>query len=288
METIGETRLCTFLSDGWSSSGVTSEQIRRDSGFIVNSYHELVRCVAKLAFFNRDHVLLFRGQRDDKRTSRERTTLQPSMFRNYVQTGAPEVLRRRYDYLSSAENLLVEKWRGDNEAESERVARQRILRWAILQHYEVCPTPLLDVTQSLRIAASFASLERRRGFVHLFVLAVPQLSGAITASAEAGLQIVRLSSICPPSALRPHFQEGYLLTEYPEIQDAGAKRQYARYEIDCARRLIAHFQISLDAGFWSDKNFPRVKKNALYPTSRRDDWLDKLTKSIKDEMGKAP
>ncbi len=31
-----------------------------------------------------------------------------------------------------------------------------MLRWAILQHYEVCRTPLLDVTQS--IAASFASM----------------------------------------------------------------------------------------------------------------------------------
>ena len=50
------------------------------------------------------------------------------------------------------------------------------------------------------------------------MLGVPNLSGAITASAEAGLQIVRLSSVCPPSAVRPHIQEGYLLGDLEALQ----------------------------------------------------------------------
>ena len=60
----------------------------------------------------------------------------------------------------------------------------------------------------------------------LFVIGVPNLSGAITASAEAGLQIIRLSSVCPPTALRPHIQEGYLLGEYPDMVNYDQKEQY--------------------------------------------------------------
>jgi hypothetical protein len=51
--------------------------------------------------------------------------------------------------------------------------------------------------------------------VRLYVIGVPNISGAISASAEAGLQVIRLSSVCPPSAIRPNVQEGYLVGEYP-------------------------------------------------------------------------
>ena len=91
----------------------------------------------------------------------------------------------------------------------DRMKRQQILRWAILQHYEVCPTPLLDVTHSLRIAASFASAHADNS-AYIFVVGVPNLSGAVTASAEASIQTIRLSSVCPPTAVRAHIQEGYL------------------------------------------------------------------------------
>jgi hypothetical protein len=52
----------------------------------------------------------------------------------------------------------------------------------MLQHYEVCPTPLLDVTHSLRVAASFATEDATDNHAVLYVIAVPQISGAITAT----------------------------------------------------------------------------------------------------------
>ena len=92
----------------------------------------------------------------------------------------------RYPVLVTTSRLL-----STGVSDLTRLKRQRILRWSILQHYEICATPLLDVTHSLRIAASFASVSRsRRAFI--FVLGLPNLSGAITASAEAGLQVVHL------------------------------------------------------------------------------------------------
>jgi hypothetical protein len=63
----------------------------------------------------------------------------------------------------------------------------------------------------------------------VFVLGVPNLSGAVTASSEANLQIVRLSSACPPEAVRPHLQEGYLLGECPAIADFEQNAHYSHY-----------------------------------------------------------
>ena len=162
---------------------------------------------------------------------------------------------------------------------SDRIRRYRLIRWAILQHYEVCETPLLDVTTSIRIAASFASLgETPEAFI--YALGVPNLSGAITASAEASVTIVRLSSVCPPEAVRPHVQEGYLLGEYPEIGTWDQKRQYENYETDFGLRLIAKFRFN-PRSFWNaDTNFPRVPHLALYP-SKDDDPLLELINDIK-------
>ena len=164
----------------------------------------------------------------------------------------------------------------------ERLRRHRILRWSILQHYEVCTTPLLDVTHSLRIAASFASLAENTT-CFLYVLGVPNLSGAITASAEAGLQIVRLSSVCPPSAVRPHIQEGYLLGEYPDMAGTEQKENYFPYEMDFGRRLVAKFSFT-PASFWKNDNFSQVTKTALYP-SEKSDPLYRLALGVKKQLG---
>ena len=60
------------------------------------------------------------------------------------------------------------------------------------------PDSSLDVTHSLRVAASFASHENDTDEAFVFVFGVPNLSGAVTASSEAGLQIIRLSSVMSP------------------------------------------------------------------------------------------
>jgi hypothetical protein len=140
---------------------------------------------------------------------------------------------------------------------------------------------LLDVTQSLRIAASFAS-NKTKSEAYVFVLGVPNLSGSVTASAEAGIQIVRLASVCPPNALRPHIQEGYLLGEYPEMSDFDQKRNYGHFEIDFGRRLVAKFCFDPNE-FWHARDpFPMITHEALYPDE--DDELFKLTQSVKNSL----
>jgi len=131
------------------------------------------------------------------------------------------------------------------------------------------------------IAASFASLPARdEGFI--FVLGVPNLSGGVTASNEAGVQIIRLSSACPPSAVRPHIQEGYLLGEYPELSGFEQKEFYQPYEIDFGLRLVAKFGFDPQS-FWKRDTFPMVKKRELYPPPDVDP-LFKLTLEVKQNL----
>lgn len=285
METIGQTQIWSFFDGARKARSVRNTAVRGGPGHRVKSFMELATKVAELQFRNRDHVLLFRGQSGDHRNRERNTSLKPSLFRPAPgASGNPGagVLVPRFDRLVRAEADLVTRYAQVGLLGIERLKRHRILRWAILQHYEVCPTPLLDVTHSLRIAASFASLPGSKE-AFLFVLGVPNLSGAVTASAEAGLQIVRLSSVCPPTALRPHLQEGYLLGEYPEMTGYEQKELYEPYEIDFGRRLVAKFRFSPKA-FWRNEMFPRVEEKALYPAPGRDP-LYKLALEVKTTVG---
>lgn len=282
MKTIGNDSLFSFLGPSAKIASVTNTDVRRSGGYRVKSYLELATRVAELQFRNRDYILLFRGQPRDHKNTKGSSTLKPTLFRPVV-AGNPSrnTLITRFDRLRMAEELLVDLYEREKWAGIDRLKKYRVLRWSILQHYEVCTTPLLDVTQSLRIAASFAS-QSRVANAYIQVVGIPNISGAITASAESGLQIIRLASVCPAVALRPHIQEGYLLGEYPEMTAFRQKELYAHYEIDFGRRLIAKF-VFRPATFWRNKTFPKVRKNALYPNPGQDP-LFKLALKVKRRL----
>jgi hypothetical protein len=272
MNTLGKNEIWSFHQPQSIALKIKSATTVREAiGHTVKSYFELATKVAELQFRNPDYVLMFRGQSGDHRNSKNKTTLKPSLFRSRPgTTAAPgmNTLSTRFQALALAEHFLIQEYESAKMLGIDRLKRHRMLRWAILQHYEVCPTPLLDVTHSLRIAASFAS-EGPSAKAFVFVVAVPNLSGAITASAEAGLQIIRLASVCPPAAVRPHLQEGYLLGEYPDMIDPNQKELYGHYEIDFGRRLIAKFSFN-PTTFWRGDTFPKVATPALYPPEGED------------------
>jgi hypothetical protein len=279
MDTIGQSKLWAFFDDRPRIQESDNTAIRKGAGHRVRSYLELATKTAELQFMNRQHVLLYRGQGKDHRNKQKNTSLKPSIFRP-VKGANPDMalLEERFERLSRAESSLATEYRAQGFLGVERLTRQRIVRWSILQHYEICYTPLLDVTHSLRIAASFASAGATDD-VYLFVLGVPNISGAITASAESELQVVRLSSVCPPSAVRPHIQEGYLLGEYPDMGDIRQKALFDHYEVDFGRRLVAKF-IFNPKEFWKGKVFPQIGSRALYPEPRNDP-LAKLAETVK-------
>ena len=182
MEIIGKDRLYSFSRSG----NIRSRNcfiIRREDGLIVKDFLQLATKVAQIQFNNPNYVMLFRGQqRDYKRAdskSRQFTSLAPRLFRgNGAQPPEQAVLDKRFAQLQNAEQYLIEAYESKKYPDSNRLRRQRILRWAMLQHYEICDTPLLDVTHSLRIAASFASHGNSEE-VFVFVLGVPNLGSSL-------------------------------------------------------------------------------------------------------------
>lgn len=277
MEKIGNQKIWSYFDEQSPSRQATNTAIRGGAGHEVNSYFDLAKKVAELQFLNRDHVLLFRGQGRDFRTTKNNSMLKASIFRlNGKNVPSKGVLQKRFKILRGAETELVTRYTSEKLKGYDRVKRHRTIRWAILQHYEVCETPLLDVTHSLRIAASFASSNNGTKEAYVFAFGVPNLSGAVTASSEAGLQVIRLSSACPPDAVRPHIQEGYLLGEYPEITDFEENAQYRYYEMDFGRRLIAKFRFNPET-FWKSENYPKASDAALYPGEHRDPLLQIAT-----------
>lgn len=285
MEKIGNQKVWAFFDLLPESRPAANPTIRGGQGHDVESYLDLARKVAELQFLNRDHVLLFRGQSKDYLTTKGNSMLKASIFRNEgKKVPSKATLEKRFQTLRLAEKLLVTAYSAAGLKGIERLRRHRLIRWSILQHYEVCLTPLLDVTHSLRVAASFATTDNDSQEAFLYAFGVPNLSGAITASSEAGLQIVRLSSACPPDAVRPHIQEGYLVGEYPEIPDYGQQSHYAFYEMDFGRRMVAKFRFNPQT-FWASSIYPPAKHEALYPSAQRDPLLE-IARTIIETIAK--
>src|SRR5690606_38796111 len=136
------------------------------------------------------------------------TTIYPGVYRS--ENSSKEELRHRFALLEQACKELVKRWT-ESKLEGLRDIRQKTyVQWSILQHYGVLETPLLDITHSLRVACSFAQHDSTSDQSIVYALGLPQVSNRISINSEEDLVNVRLLSICPPSALRPHFQEGFL------------------------------------------------------------------------------
>lgn len=243
--------------------------------FKINTYKSLVAQIAKLAYLNKDYLLFFRGQPIDHKNKAGSSTLYPSIYRGDYLT--QREINYRFELLNSAGNELATIFKNEGIEGAKELRRKKYIQWSILQHYEICDTPLLDLTHSLRVACSFALLENNNNNGYIYVFGLPFITNRITINSEHDLVNIRLLSICPPEALRPYFQEGYLAgtTDITNIYDS-------KPELDFRNRLIAKFEIPTNVNFWGSE-FKIMPKNALYPSK---DKVLKLCKNIKIKVKK--
>lgn len=247
--------------------------VRKGAPIPVDSYVALVKQVASLAYLNKDSLLFYRGQDKDYRNKAGTSTYYPSIYRKDVLTARE--IRDRFETLEACSRKLAEKFAECQMEGKSDVRRKAQVAWGILQHYGVCETPLLDLTQSLRAACTFAQLDNpeERGIVAVFGL--PYITNRITFNSEHDLVIVRLLSICPPLAVRPYFQDGYQAGTMDVTQEYSNKS-----ELDFNNRLLGKFAILNDKRFWGE-GFSGIPKKLLFP---EEDQMSALCDEVRREV----
>lgn len=238
-----------------------SKNISSSEGLFIPSYRDLVPQIAQLSYLNKDYLLFFRGQAIDFKNKSGKSTFYPRIYREDYLT--QRELNHKFMILDKACKLLKELFTNHKIEGTNELKRKKLIQWSILQHYEVCDTPLLDLTHSIRVACSFAQLENRYENGYVYVFGLPYLTNRISTNSEHDLVNIRLLSICPPEALRPYFQDGYVAGTEDITNDYENKS-----ELDFNNRLIAKFRISNSPIFW-EHDFSVIPKRWLYPENDR-------------------
>ncbi len=247
----------------------SAKDVAINKGYFVNTYRELVEQVAKLSYLNKDYLLFFRGQTSDYKNKAGKSTFYPTIYRSDYLT--QQELDYRFDKLYSASKILAELFKKHRIEGQYELRRKKFIQWSILQHYEVTETPLIDITQSIRVACSFAQLNNKQETAFIYVFGLPYYTNRISINSEHDLINIRLLSITPPKALRPYFQEGFL------VGTDDITNEYERKEeLDLNNRLIAKYEIPNSKSFWG-RSFDRIPKNALYPEK---DAIEKICRNI--------
>jgi hypothetical protein len=213
--------------------------------------------------------MYYRGQTKDYKNNQAKfykertpkTTIYPSICRpernekgNLKHSIKKSQINKRYDELSKMIDMVSGKKSYFNE-----------YYYSLFQHYDILPTPLIDITQSLRVAATFALRESVKGFVYVFGLPYPNQS--ISYYSDLGIVLIKLQNVVPVDALRPRYQEGYLVGKYP-IRPTKTNGD------DLANRMVAKFQVdNSDGKFW-DTDFQPMPQDILYPKG------DKIEESL--------
>ncbi len=251
------------------------EPVARAEAIPVSSFRDLAEHVAKLSYLNKDHLLFFRGQERDFRNKAGSSTIYPSIYRGERVTR--DQLDLSFLVLETASARLCDLLEKSKLHSHRDVRRRRYIQWSILQHYEVCATPLLDFTHSLRVACSFAFLSGKSGDPYVLLFGLPYLTNRISVNSEHDLVNIRLLSICPPEALRPHFQEGYLAGTDEVLMDFESKT-----ELDFNNRLIAKFRLVGGKSEFFSGGFRPYPEKVLYPP---EDLMANLCRDLKEDVG---
>ena len=251
----------------------STRDVAKSRGYFVATYRELVEQVAKLSYLNKDYLLFFRGQSSDYKNKANKSSFYPTIYRSEYLT--QQELDYRFDKLYSASKILSELFKNNKVEGQYELRRKKYIQWSILQHYEVVETPLIDVTQSIRVACSFAQLNNKEDSAFIYVFGLPYFTNRISINSEHDLINIRLLSITPPQALRPYFQEGFL------VGTDDITNEYERKEeLDLNNRLIAKYEIPNSSTFWG-KSFDKIPKNALYP---ENDLIEKICRNIGKDL----
>jgi hypothetical protein len=269
----------------WSHNSIASgdresvDDIATSQGLIVSTYVDLVQCVAEISYKNREFMPLFRGQVEDHLTSRTRvpkSSIVPTIYRpgQGQRVLKSNLLFTRYQALDVAKLQLLKligslpikaDFRKSDYIDFDEIA------WSVFQHYEVLPTPLIDVTQSLLVACTFALANNVNQYGYVYILGLESMNPTVYFSYNSRHQLIRLMSLMPKIARRPLHQEGYLLGNFPIRRSQGSNN-------NLSNRMLAKFRIPT-MGFWNRSYHP-FQISALLPSK---DQMDSILSSLRSQ-----
>ena len=254
-----------------------TEDIVSHEGFPVKTFSELQEQMARLSCLNKSSVLYYRGQKADyKADGSQKSSFYPTIYRGRLTPDEKEIRWHQLEYASK--KLVDYLMKANLKSSLNLIQRKSLLQWSILQHYEVVPTPLIDVTQSLRVACSFALMDNPVGegedCAYVYAFALPYVNHRISIDSEEYLTTIRLLSVAPPEARRPYHQEGFLIGE-----DFIQKDYVKKEELDLNNRLVAKFKIPKADSFWNIES--KLDKDMLYP---KNDVVEVVCDSIREEV----
>jgi hypothetical protein len=277
--------------DVWSPNSTTGKRvtamvIARSNPVPVSSYDELLERVTDCAYHNREYFPLYRGQSREYQTTKGKkgSSLLSAFYR--AKEGAknlPHVEKeKRKARLEEATTRFPDFIRNSlpkDKAQTADFCYTPELTWALFQHYEVVHTPLLDLTQSLPVALSFAHKKDAHDCPVVYMLGFEEIHSNIAYSWHGAYQLICLSSIMPGMAKRPLYQEGYFIGDFP------IKRMFEqKNRTNFACRLLAKFSVDPDAKDFFPGGFQSPSHDTLLPSKDpMKDLLEEFKKSIEDK-----
>jgi hypothetical protein len=124
-----------------------------------------------------------------------------------------KILKKRVKKMAE-KYLDSDAWSTDTEI--RRILSDMYLCHGLCQHYNLCATPHLDVTEDFEIAYAFAKhKDMDKGF--LFLIRTPRCPHLINVFFEENLYAINLQKIALLQTERPRVQQAWSLSFYPEI-----------------------------------------------------------------------
>lgn len=261
----------------WERLDATVNRIRASEGYKVTSFRQLMDEVANVTISNKNFEMFYRGQSKDYKNNqavffkdrKAKSTIYPSICRPEKKDDGSlkyslkksQVIKRYADLSKMIDFVRGNRGNYFNE-----------YYFALFQHYDILPTPLIDITQSLRVAATFALRKSKTGFLYVFGLPYPNQS--ISYYSDLGIVLIKLQNVVQVNAIRPRYQEGFLVGKYPI-------RPTKTNSDDLANRMVAKFLVDNTNGDFWDKYFQPMPEEVLYP---KDDEVEKKLLRAKNEF----
>jgi hypothetical protein len=264
----------------WNKSGATVNRVRASEGYEIKTFRDLIKEVALVTINNRTFEMFYRGQSQDYlnnqgiiyKDRKPKSTVLPSICRPELKKDGKPKYSIRKQLIKERYETLYELIEYININQKGRYRDEYLM--SLFQHYEILPTPLIDITQSLRVAATFALKKNNKGYIYVFGLPYPNQS--ISYYSDLGIILMKLQNIINIDALRPRYQEGYLVGKFP------FNNQKTEYD-DLANRMVAKFYIDNSNNTFWDKHFLPMPDDVLYP---KNDPMEKFLNDLKKEFDK--